>query len=149
MLNLIKNKKNLLKLFDKFKHKNVLIISGKNSFPKKILKKITVTNKLYVYFKKNKDPEFKEFVSIRKIFLKLNPDIIIGIGGGSVLDLTKVIFASKNIKKPKDIFKKKLPTSDSSKKEIILFPTTAGSGAEATNFSVMYFKKKNFLFHLK
>jgi len=144
VLNLAKSNLNLLKFFNKSKNKKILIISGKKSFPREVLREVLNRNNIYIYLKKNKDPEFKEFQVLRKLFLKLNPDIILGIGGGSVLDLSKVLFASRNIKKSNDIFKKKLSTLYKDKKEIVLLPTTAGSGAEATNFSVMYLRKKKF-----
>ncbi len=144
MQNLLKNKKNLFKILNKFKLKKILIISGKSSFPRNMLRQFIRNDNINIYFKKNRDPEFTEFKKLRKIFLKLNPDIVMGIGGGSVLDLTKVVYVTKKIKKPNEIFIKDVLTKHPIRQKIILLPTTAGSGAEATNFSVMYFRKKKF-----
>lgn len=75
-------------------------------------------------------------------------DFVVGIGGGSALDAAKSIatFAADEYKEPCDIF-------DPSKKlhpslPIILIPTTAGTGSEANNYSVLTLpdglKKKTF-----
>lgn len=75
-------------------------------------------------------------------------DLIIGIGGGSALDAAKSIaaFAKDEYQEPCDIFDpaKKLHSS----LPIILIPTTAGTGSEANNYSVLTLpdglKKKTF-----
>ena len=144
MQNLRKNKNNLFKILNKFKLKKILIISGKSSFPRDMLKEFICNKNINIYLKKNRDPEFTEFKKLRKTFLKLKPNIVVGIGGGSVLDLTKVVCATKNVKKPEEIFSKDFSNKPPIKHEVILLPTTAGSGAEETDFSVMYFRKKKF-----
>ena len=81
-----------------------------------------------------RDSRFKKFI------LKINnfkPNIILSIGGGSVLDLSKVantLYSCNNIEKA---------IAENSYKlnrfcELIAIPTTAGSGAEATSNAVTY-----------
>ncbi len=65
-------------------------------------------------------------------------DLIIGLGGGSVLDTAKIMaMTAKNqgrieqymdLKKPIEVQNDKLP--------LILMPTTAGTGSEVTPFAV-------------
>ena len=131
-------------IFDKainFNNKRIFIISGKKSFNKSGIKKqLKFSNcQIYYYFKKKRNPEFDELKKIieKKFFFK--PDIIVGIGGGSVLDLAKLAVSIKS----KKIDKNKISKIKFFKKcKLILVPTTAGSGSEATNFAVLYIGNK-------
>lgn len=70
---------------------------------------------------------------------------IIGIGGGTVLDISK-IFALKHIQPVEKLFDRKLPVIKD--KELILIPTTCGTGSEVTNISILAFLKRNTKFGL-
>ena len=82
------------------------------------------------------DPSLKLLLESRKITMTFEADLIIGLGGGSSLDAAKLIsvmltndgpanayYGINNIPKPG------LP--------MVLIPTTAGTGSEVTNISVM------------
>lgn len=58
---------------------------------------------------------------------------IIGIGGGTVMDLCK-LFILKHVSPILDLFDGKVPVEKD--KELILIPTTCGTGSEVTNVSV-------------
>ncbi|MEG1410788.1 MAG: 4-hydroxybutyrate dehydrogenase [Terrisporobacter sp.] len=60
---------------------------------------------------------------------------VIGIGGGSILDVAK-LFILQQITPVCDLFEKKFPPKKV--KELILIPTTCGTGSEVTNISVLY-----------
>jgi len=78
---------------------------------------------------------------------KFSPDIIISVGGGSVLDLGKVLSVI-NSEQPtlleeilihkKEISGKPLP--------LVAIPTTVGSGSESTQFAVVYIEEKKYSF---
>ncbi|NFV11440.1 iron-containing alcohol dehydrogenase [Clostridium sporogenes] len=76
------------------------------------------------------DPPIEIVVKGIKEILKINPDILIALGGGSAIDAAKVIkdFSLKivNIKEV----------------EFIAIPTTSGTGSELTSFSVITDKEK-------
>ena len=139
--------KKLSSLLNKNNYKRILIITGKNSFNKtgayKIVKKILNNKNYLIYFKKNFIPEYNE---LKKIIFKLkryNPDIILAIGGGTVIDYAKVanlISASKK-KINLNFYKKKYNIKHS---KLIAIPTTAGSGAEVTSSAVIYLRKKKY-----
>ena len=120
--------------------KKILIVSGENSFyktgAKKIFDDILKDKEVFVYLKKTKLPEFTELRNIIKFKNKFNPDLIVAIGGGCVMDLAKVSSVIHSI----DNLKKKVINSDLEKKKIRLLaiPTTAGSGAEVTSNAVIY-----------
>ncbi len=72
-----------------------------------------------------------------KLAAKAGVDFVIGIGGGSPLDAAKAIaaFATNGDIAPMDIYddaKRKCPTLP-----IIAIPTTAGTGSEANNYSIL------------
>ena len=132
-------------LFKKIYSKKVFIISGKNSFYKSgakdiFLKKINKDNSVF-YFKKTKNPEINELIKISKKILKFKPEIILGIGGGAVIDYVKLASTRYKI-----VYNKKNPIVEVEKKiaKTIIVPTTSGSGAESTKFSVLYIKNKKF-----
>lgn len=61
---------------------------------------------------------------------------IIGIGGGSVLDCAKML--SINLEPPlEDIFQKRAQIKK--ERDLILLPTTCGTGSEVTNIAIMEF----------
>lgn len=64
-------------------------------------------------------------------------DAVIGIGGGSVLDTSKLVSAMKGIKKSCKSFYGKAKFSKGNKIPFIAIPTTSGSGSEATKYSVL------------
>lgn len=64
---------------------------------------------------------------------------VIAIGGGTVIDISK-IFALKNIMPVLDLFDRKLEIIKD--KELILVPTTCGTGSEVTNISILELKSR-------
>lgn len=65
---------------------------------------------------------------------------IIAIGGGSVIDIAK-LFVIKDAKHALDLFERKIPFIKD--KELIIVPTTAGTGSEVTNISIAEIKAKH------
>ena len=59
---------------------------------------------------------------------------IIAIGGGTVIDIAK-LFTLKNILPVADLFERKLEIEKC--RELIIVPTTCGSGSEVTNISIL------------
>ncbi len=59
---------------------------------------------------------------------------IIAIGGGTVIDISK-LFALKYVSPVLDLFDGKLPIEKN--KELILVPTTCGTGSEVTNIAIL------------
>ncbi len=59
---------------------------------------------------------------------------VIVIGGGSILDVGKLL-ALKNISPVQELFERKLPIVK--ERQLILIPTTCGTGSEVTNISIL------------
>ena len=64
---------------------------------------------------------------------------IIAIGGGTVIDLAK-LYALKNISPVIDLFDRKYDIIKD--KELIIVPTTCGTGSEVTNISILELKSR-------
>ncbi|PJI06767.1 MULTISPECIES: 4-hydroxybutyrate dehydrogenase [Clostridium] len=65
---------------------------------------------------------------------------IIAIGGGTIVDIGKIL-ALKSTGKSMDLFEKKVPMVK--ERELILIPTTCGTGSEVTNVSIAEIKSKH------
>ena len=131
------------------KYKKILIITGKNSYFKSgahiILKSIIKDKNVNFFFKKSYVPEIRELKKIVKFADKINPDLILAVGGGAVIDYSKIVSCTNysEISFKKIFFGKVIHNK---KFELCVIPTTAGSGAEVTSNSVIYIEKKKFSF---
>ena len=106
--------------------KKVLVFRGKKSYDsiKTIIEPELKGLKTTYYSDFSTNPKKEEIdISINK--LGTNYDLIIAIGGGSVMD-----------------FAKGYKYYTKSKSKLIAIPTTCGTGAEATQFAVMYVEGK-------
>ena len=137
---------NKLKSFlESKKIKNILIITGQKSFNFSGFKKLAIyknfKSAMTILYKNSEIPEIYELEYLIKKINIINPDLIIALGGGCVIDYAKLANGLYNIKN----LKKKIKTStlkvNSKKTKILAIPTTAGSGAEVTKFSVIYIDK--------
>jgi phosphonopyruvate decarboxylase len=110
---------NLHNIADK---KKILIFTGKKSYEKikNVIEKELQTCDLIYYNNFSTNPK-KEEIDIALKSINQEYDIIIAIGGGSVIDFAKGFryYSNKDVK-------------------LIAIPTTAGTGSEATQFAVIY-----------
>ena len=134
---------NLKKFLIQSNFNKIFLLSGKNSFYKtganKILNEFLIGKKIFLFLKKNYLPEYSELQEIITVKEKFDPDLIIAIGGGCVLDLAKISSVFTLKKNLKD----KIKNSDFTNKinKVLAIPTTAGSGAESTSNAVIYINK--------
>ena len=112
------------------KKKNVIIVSS--TFLKKNPNFLLLIkeNSLKFYKIKSNIPNFNSIEKLFKEIKKIKFNNLLGIGGGKVLDITKIINYKLN--------KKKL------KKNLIAVPTLFGSGSEITSSAVYFKNKKKF-----
>ena len=90
--------------------------------------------KLKVFSAFSSNPKYSELKEALALFSKSSYDAICAIGGGSAMDLAKGIKAFAKIPYLQNLSE----TPDPIDIDLICIPTTAGSGAEATHFAVMY-----------
>ena len=126
-------------------YKKILILTGKNSFYKSGASKIRnliKKKKIKVVFKKSYIPTSTELKSLFSKIKLFSPDVVLAIGGGCVLDYSKIL---NNIDKIRNIENRILDNKFIFKKRnfyLVCVPTTAGSGAEVTPSAVLYINKK-------
>lgn len=139
---------NLKAILEKENPKKIFLVSGNKSYEKSGAKEI-----LFRYLKNYNFIHFYDFSTIPliedvkkgiDIFQKEKCDLIIAVGGGSVIDVAKLInIFSVNKVNLIDTVQNFL-NLEKSGKSLIAIPTTSGSGSEATHFAVLYVKEKKF-----
>ena len=143
MEHVLENKLN--SFLEKKKIKNILIITGQKSFNFSGFKKLAIYKNfksiMTILYKKSEIPEICELEYLIKKINFSNPDLIIALGGGCVIDYAKLANGLHNIKNLKKKIKRGTLRIQSKKTKILAIPTTAGSGAEVTKFSVIYIDK--------
>ena len=134
---------NLRIIVDKYNANKVLIVTGRKSFTssgaQEKVKKILSNTDVVIFNDFKNNPKIED-VTKGVLFAQSEiPDLIVSIGGGSVIDMAKMIRAlssqSNNntfelINGPESIKNKGVP--------LAAVPTTYGSGSEATKFAVVY-----------
>lgn len=129
----------------KIKNKRIFVLTGKKS--SQVFKNILEfkhTKDTFIYKKKNLLPKYNELIEIIKKIKNSKPDFVIGIGGGSVIDYTKLACVLINKRKINFIIKNNYQNDIKKLYKSIIIPTTAGSGSEVTKFSVIYIKNKKY-----
>ena len=117
------------------------------------IKKIGIADHIFISLKhknisyeifdaiKNEPTIFEIDEAINKLKVALNFDVIVGIGGGSTIDLAKLLAVSASIE---GSIKNYIGTNLIDKPGIpmIMIPTTSGTGAEATPNAIVKDKKE-------
>src|SRR5947208_168826 len=82
------------------------------------------------------EPTFSDFEKLLKIVSPFNPDIVVGIGGGSVLDIAKLLSAQLGNEQPlKDYVG--IGLLKGRKKKLICVPATSGTGSEVSPNAIL------------
>jgi alcohol dehydrogenase class IV len=130
---------------EKKKIKNIVIITGRKSFNFSGFKKLEIYKNfksiMTILHKKSEIPVICELEYLIKKINIIKPDLIIALGGGCAIDYAKLANGLYNIKNLNKKIKSRSLRIYSKKTKILVIPTTAGSGAEATKFSVIYINK--------
>ncbi|MGC4102884.1 iron-containing alcohol dehydrogenase [Ferruginibacter sp.] len=82
------------------------------------------------------EPSFADFEELMQKVTPFNPDIVIGIGGGSVLDIAKLVAAQlENEQQLKDYVG--IGLLKGRKKKLICVPATSGTGSEVSPNAIL------------
>ena len=82
------------------------------------------------------EPSFSDFEKLMKRITPFNPDVVIGIGGGSVLDIAKLVAAQlDNEQTLKDYVG--IGLLKGRKKKLICVPATSGTGSEVSPNAIL------------
>jgi alcohol dehydrogenase class IV len=136
----------LSEILSKLSVKRILLITGRESYSscgaENYLSQILSNYEAVRFFDFSNNPKNEDVKKGIELFGQIKPDAVIAVGGGSVLDIAKLVnfFAANNLEL-REYFE--AAKSELRKpKPLIAIPTTAGSGSEATSFAVLYVDKE-------
>jgi alcohol dehydrogenase class IV len=144
---------NIKKIISDLDAKKILLVTGKGSYKKsgseKKLFKCLGDTVIERFFDFEANPNIKDVQVGIGIISSFKPDLVIAIGGGSVIDIAKLIniFAAHVIKE-KEIYEfvNKSESVNKPGLPLVAIPTTSGTGSEATHFAVVYIGNKKYSF---
>ena len=139
---MINSIEDIKKFINEKNFKKIFILCGKKSFlnsgAEPIFKEISNLKKIKLFYKNSELPILEELIEIIKDIRNFGPDLILAIGGGTIMDYAKIANVvdirpdlAKLIENYSYPFKKKYS-------HLAAIPTTAGSGAEVTSNAVIY-----------
>lgn len=119
--------------------KKVYIVTGphvsKTAGFLSIIESLEQSNIVGIFYDTTGDPSLQLVDTITKKAKLFDPDIILGIGGGSPLDAAKIVsILVTSSKKSGDLLNSSIPER---KIPLILIPTSAGTGSEITPISIL------------
>lgn len=144
--------KELTPILKKMAPGKIFLVTGKKSYTssgaENLLRKALNIYNCYRFDDFQVNPTIQEVEKGVSLFKSNDCDFIIGVGGGSVIDVAKsVSLLAANNGDPGDLIDNQTRLSESAVPTVII-PTTAGTGSESTHFSVLYIgKTKHSLVH--
>lgn len=148
---------NKLELINKYINKRrAILITSKGFRKRKVIEKIqTLTDKIELIIDDTEqNPTFDSLRLLYDRIWKNDFDLIIALGGGSVIDSAKVLSVYnkfKNFSYIENTIKDKTENKDFKIVPLIAFPTTAGTGSEVTPWATIWDmnEKKKYSLHLE
>ena len=137
----------LIELFgsNEFDGLRKIIISSNGTSKRNNLKQYTGPNDV-LYTEVLPNPSFNQLIDFFSVVQPTDRDIVFGIGGGSVIDFSKLValFANTPNKEIKNFIESSHSHSIKSALRLVAIPTLFGSGAEQTPFAVCYVGNKKY-----
>ncbi len=84
------------------------------------------------------NPNLKDLQKGLEVYRDANPDLVLGVGGGTVLDMAKLLAYFGDTGIDPDLYIQQKVSGRASTQYLVAIPTTAGTGSEATHFAVLY-----------
>jgi len=140
--------KKIYDILGKFSPKKIFLVTGKKSYflsgVKKILSKFVNEYEHIRFFDFEINPKIKDIKRGIDLFNKEKCDYVIGIGGGSVMDIAKSISLLATQKGDLEEFIKGKVFLKRREIPSMMIPTTSGTGSESTHFCVVYINKTKY-----
>lgn len=137
--------KKIYDILEEFSPKKIFLVTGEKSYflsgAKNLLSEFVNRYNYFRFYDFEINPKLKDLINGINIFNREKCDIIIGIGGGSVMDIAKSISILATQKGDLEEFIKGEISLKERQISSIMIPTTAGTGSESTHFSVIYINK--------
>lgn len=123
--------------------KRLLLVTGKRSFEESgaawIVPALERCAKVHRWSEFAPNTDSADLIVGLEQMRSFQPDMVVGIGGGSALDMAKLLVAFEGVP-PVEVLGQIRAGFKAGKRRphLALVPTTSGSGAEATHFAVVY-----------
>ena len=136
------------RILKQVKPTKVFLVTGGDSYAKcgakTALDRILKNYHQVVFDDFEPNPKLKDIKKGLTAFIQARPDIVIAVGGGSVIDVAKAINTlAVNRGDPEDYIRGGRMIQNPGKPMVVI-PTTAGSGSESTHFAVVYIDKNKY-----
>jgi len=141
--------KQLPHLLNKYDVRSIFLVTGKESYissgAKEVLDSLLQDYKIIQFSDFDVNPKIEDVIRGIRLATEEKPDVIIAVGGGSVIDIAKLINVipfqeyqdcCSLITGDSKVLKRGLP--------FFAIPTTSGTGSEATHFAVVYINDTKF-----
>ena len=120
--------------------KRIFILCGKKSFissgATNLAKNINPNQEIKLFYKKSEIPILEELIEIIKEIRNFKPDLILAIGGGTIMDYAKIANVVDVRDDLKELIENYSYPFQKRYTKLAVIPTTAGSGAEVTSNAV-------------
>lgn len=144
--NSVSNLSEILKLHS---GKKVFLVTGKSSYEKsgaqKIMESLLKGTPYFRFSDFEENPKLEDVEKGIELFNRENCELTIAIGGGSAIDIAKLINSLSQIQENL-VETIKANRLDQKPFPFVAIPTTAGTGSEATHFAVMYIDGEKYSF---
>jgi alcohol dehydrogenase class IV len=134
---------NLKDVVDRISPNSIFVVSGKRSYEscgaKKKIEELLSKYTLIRFYDFEENPKIEDVARGINLYNSNDCDLVIAIGGGSVIDMAKLIKSLSGV----DDYNKAVINSSvwQTDTKLIAVPTTSGTGSEATHFAVVYLDK--------
>ncbi len=130
----------------------ILLVTGGKSYHTSnagnILENILAGYDYHRFHEFKVNPALEDILRGLEVFNEQKCDFVIGIGGGSVMDMAKSIAIASGSNNLQEVLTSGKPLNHR-RVPTVMIPTTAGTGSESTHFSVIYINKRKYsLSHL-
>jgi alcohol dehydrogenase class IV len=128
--------------------RKIFLVTGKNSYKKcgaELLFSNLLNSHNYLQFSDfTENPKVEDVQKGIELFRQNRCDYLLAIGGGSVIDMAKLInIGQSNYGNFDELILGKRKINNSGNK-LVVIPTTSGAGSEATHFAVVYINSKKY-----
>lgn len=138
----------LSSLLKELQVRRIFLLTGKRSYTQsgaeQVLSSVLGPYEVVRFSDFKENPQLEDVERGVALFRKSKFDIILAIGGGSVIDMAKLISLFSVQSQPPLSLLDKQELSQPAAVPVIAVPTTAGTGTEATHFAVLYVNKRKY-----
>lgn len=133
---------NLTKWITENNYRKILVVCGKSmsqlpvsEYLNDLAYRFSLSVEYFRDFEPN--PKYESIVKGVRLYKDSECDLIVGVGGGSAMDVAKCIKLFATMDDSINYLEQKIVPNNIG---LILIPTTAGTGSEATHFAVIYYQ---------